>query len=156
MGRICSRLVSFTAALALAGCSWFNASGPDDEVSNLLGKQMTAILMAPDSVNLEVKKGPGGFGNPIVVEPSSAEWESVQDLVYSWQSYVPQIQKKCRFRPSASFSITKNGEPLELSLDRKCKIWRFVSGGKTVFEDFDPVADELEQLLQKIVRSSEK
>jgi hypothetical protein len=144
-----TRLASVAALSLVSACSWWFAPSPDGEVRAFLGDSLTTMLENPDRVTLRSKSQK----EPLPLAAGAVE--DLQAMIFDWGSYVPQVQKKCKFRPDAAFDFAKGDKRIEVAIDQKCKIWRFSEEGKTLFEDFDPAAPEMSRLLKTLLEKKE-
>ncbi len=147
-----------TSALLMFGNQSIRAASPDNQISKLVGEHMVHVLEAPDHVEVfdldplskDLSYGLSGF--PIVKKIDQLDeeiWSEISALVLDDKSHVFEIQKKCRFRPNIGFRYYRNRDSVNVLLSMQCKQWMFDSGKKQVYEDFDPVVEQIDALVRR-------
>ncbi len=131
---------------------------PDNHISALMGSRMVKILMTPDRVEaFEVGPvlNPGSRGLSdysilkqlgLVTKDISSE---ISNLALNDKNHVFELQKKCRFRPVMGYRFHLSAESVNVLFSSHCKQWLFDSGEIQIYEDFDPVADRIEDLMRR-------
>jgi hypothetical protein len=166
--RALGSLLCLTALLFAGGCvaDGTMKTGIDPDVSRLLGPRIAGILMAPDRVDTfmlqpsmmppENLTAPGTIaGYDWTVRGAQLgprEIKAFQDLVFDSRSHVFGVTKKCVPVPEYALTFHKGGEAVSVLLSFSCDMWRFVTTGRDVEEDFDPVRDRLKAIIETVFR----
>jgi hypothetical protein len=127
-------------------------------VEKFMGCDIARIIAQAEQVNSFKVKGLEDTNlpasqklGPFPIEASGANLNpaqigKLQQLIFDEHSYVFGAEKRCRFQPEMGLRFIQGNNRVDLLISLTCSSWLFVRNEQQLLEDFDPVAQDLQQL----------